>query len=338
MKIGVCNLLKFSCLLLILLSGVVHGQDGGRIAFSILSENGDDSDIVHVNQIEYRLANNAISVISNISVTQRRELRMPPNVAFDRTLVLGNEGQIGQTFNLVLLVDDLQMNFGLNDNIQPFHTVTLMPGEQKRPTLTFPGVAEEGLHNFVLMVFYDIEVSPDSFVRGFLTPYADSLIIGEEDIPDESEARPDGDDFLAGRTVPFSLSVPPRGVNLSRQEEPTVSSDLLSSPQRLSTSQSFPYFAHVRNGVPRQGNSDEFVLVALLDQMQIPVDNRSEDIVSYFTLPNNGLATMPAQLDAPSTPGLHNLDILAIRNPYDFLPRGTSSLEVLHMNLELDVN
>ncbi len=338
MKTGVCNFLKFSCLLLILLSGVVHGQDGGRIAFSILSEDGDDSDIVHVNQIEYRLLNNSISVISNISVTQRKALRMPPNVAFDRTLVLGNEGQIGQTFNLVLLVDDIQMKFGLNDNIQPFHTVTLMPGEQKRPTLTFPGVAEEGLHNFVLVVFYDIEVSPDNFVRGFLTPYADSLLIGEDEIPDESEARPDSDSFIAGRSVSAALSVPPRGVNLSRQEEPTSTGDLLSSPHRLSTGQSFSYFAHVRNGVPRQGNSDEFVLVALLDQMQIPVDNRTDDLVSHFTLPNNGLATMPAQLDTPDTPGLHNLDLLAIRNPYDFLPRGTSSLEVLHMNLELNVN
>lgn len=331
---GVWQIFKYCCLLLILLSGVVHAQDNGRISFSVL----DDGNIVHVTQIEYRIVGGSLSITSTISVTQRRELRVPEGAAFDRTLVLGNDGQMDQSFKVVLLVDDEQMPFALNDNIQPFHTINLSAGQQERPTITFPGVDEEGLHNFVLVVFYDIEISSNNTVRGIFTPYADSLIVGEGGIPGQSVAHPEGDEFVQGATVPGSMRVPPRGVTISRSAEPTSESDLLESPQRLSAGQSFSYHTHVRNGVPRQGNRDEFVLVSLLEQMQVPVDNRDDDMVAYFNLPINGLATMPAQLSAPDQPGTYNLDLLAIRNPYEFLPRGTSSLEVLHTNVMFQVN
>jgi len=305
---------------------------GGRISFSII--NGED--IVHVSQIEFQTVSGEVSVTSTIGITQRSLLQVQSDEGFERTFVIGNETPREQTFRAILIVDDRQVELSLDGAKKLQHTFSIPTNDQRRLTFAFPGQSDVGLHNFVLVVFYDIQFDSGD-IQGILPPYADSVLVGQADPQAGALARPPAEAFLMGQPVSATLSLPPRGLTMSRNAEPDSESDLLSSPLRLGASQPFSYHIHVRNGLPRQGEADEFVLITLVDGVQIPVDARSENIVAYFQLPRNGLATLPAQLDAPEETGLHSLDVLAIRNPYDFLV-SMGSLEVLYNGLTLEVN
>jgi len=305
---------------------------GGRISFSII--NGED--IVHVSQIEFRTVPGEVSVTSTVGVTRRSLLQVQPGESFERTFIIGNETPHDQTFRSVLIVDDQQVELSLDGAKQLQHTFSIPANDQRRLIFAFPGQTEVGLHNFVLVVFYDIQFDSGD-IQGILTPYADSVLVGQADPAGGSLARPEADAYLLGQAVPATLSVPPRGLTMSRSAEPASESELLSSPLSLSTSQVFSYHIHARNGLPRQGEADEFVLIVLVDGVQVPVDAQSDNIVAYFQLPRNGLATLPAQLDAPEAAGPHILDVLAVRNPYEFLA-AMGSLEVLYNGLILEVN
>lgn len=319
------------CLLLVGLAGVVGAAQpqGGRIAFSIL--NGED--IVHVSQIEFRATPGQTSVTSTIGITHRTPLRLAPDEGFSRTFVLNNDTASPQTFRATLILDDQQTAFSLDGTARAQHTLSVPANSQLRMTATFPGSAQSGLHNFVLIVFYDVRF-PDSAAQGLFTPYADSLLVGEVDPNQESLARPDEDAFVLGATVPATRNVPPSGLTFSRVTDPTSEGELLKSPLSLPAGQPLDYHIHVRNGLPRQGEADEFVLIVLLDGAQPPIDEAQP--VAYFRLPRNGLATIPARLAALG-PGTHTLDALAIRNPYDFL-LSMGSLEVLYGGLTLEAN
>lgn len=305
---------------------------GGRISFSIV--NGEE--IVHVSQIEFRSVPGDVSVTSTVGITRRSLLQVQPNEGFERTFILGNETPNDQTFRAVLIVDDRQVELSLDGAIALQHTFSIPANGQRRLLLDFPGQTEVGLHNFVLVVFYDIAFDSGG-IQGIFTPYADSVLVGDADPQAGSVARPEADAFVLGQGVPATQSVPPRGLTMSRNAEPTSEGELLSSPLSLSVDQPFSYFVHVRNGLPRQGQADEFVVIVLVDGVQAPVDDTSEDMVSYFLLPRNGLVTLPASLTSPGAPGPHTLDVLAVRNPYDFLTT-MGSLEVLYNGLTLEVN
>ena len=325
--------IRWGTLTLALLVGSVQAQtQSGSISFSVL----DEAKIVHVTQIELQASAGVVTTLSAIAITQRTELRQSAGSALARTLVVGNETAQTQEFSVVLLLDDAQVQFSFDGRTEALHRFSLEANQQKRGELRFPALSEEGLHNFVLVVFYVVELG-DTQTQGIFTPYADSLLVGDEAAPDASAARPADDAFLQGQPVSLSAGLPPRGLSLSTAQIPDAESDLLASPLRLRADQEFSYFIHVRNGMPRQGDVDEFVVIALLDGMQIPIDEGAQAPVAYFTLPRNGLATIPARLKAPSAPGDHTLDVLAIRNPYEYLlSRG--SLETLHTRLLLEVN
>lgn len=325
--------LRWGLLMLALAVGSVQAQtQSGSISFSVL----DETKIVHVSQIELQASAGVVTTLSAIAITQRTELRQSAGSALARTLVLGNETAQAQAFSVILLLDDEQVAFSLEGKTDALHRFSLDANQQRRSELRFPALSEAGLHNFVLTVFYEVELG-DTLAQGIFTPYADSLLVGDGAAPDDSAARPADDAFLQGQTVSLSASLPPRGLSLSASQMPGAESDLLASPLSLRASQDFSYFIHVRNGTPRQGEVDEFVVIALLDGMQIPIDEGAQMQVAYFTLPRNGLATIPARLKAPSAPGSHALDVLAIRNPYEYLLlRG--SLEALHTRLLLEVN
>lgn len=324
---------RWGLLMLALVAGSVQAQtQSGSIAFSVL----DGTKIVHVSQIELQASAGVVTTLSAIAITQRSELRIGAGSALARTLVVGNETAQTQEFSMVLLLDDVQVQFSLDGRTEALHRFSLEANQQKRGELRFPALSEAGLHNFVLVVFYVVELG-DTQTQGIFTPYADSLLIGDEAAPDASAARPADDAFLQGEPVSLSMALPPRGLSLSTAQMPDEESDFLASPLRLRVEQAFSYFIHVRNGVPRQGEVDEFVVIALLDGIQIPIDEEAQAPVAYFTLPRNGLATIPARLKAPSAPGDHTLDVLAIRNPYEYL-LSRSSLETLHTRLLLEVN
>lgn len=325
--------IRWGALALALVAGWVQAQtQNGSIAFSVL----DGTNIVHVTQIELQASAGVVTTLSAIAITQRSELRISAGSALTRTLVVGNETAQTQEFSVALLLDDAQVEFSLDGRTEALHRFSLEANQQKRGELRFPALSEEELHNFVLVVFYVVELG-DTVAQGIFTPYADSLLVGGEAAPDASAARPADDAFLQGQPVSLSAGLPPRGLSLSTSQMPDAESDLLASPLRLRADQAFSYFVHVRNGMPRQGEVDEFVVIALLDGVQIPIDSSADVPVAYFTLPRNGLATIPARLKAPNTPGEHTLDVLAIRNPYEYLlSRG--SLETLHTRLILEVN
>lgn len=325
--------IRWGTLMVALVVGTVQAQpQTGSISFSVL--NG--TKIVHVAQIELQASAGVVSTLSAIAITQRSELRVSAGSALSRTVMVGNETAQTQDFSVILLLDDVQEPFSLDGRTETVHRFSLGANEQKRAEMKFPAVSEAGLHNFVLAVFYDVELG-QAQTQGMFTPYADSLLVGEGAAPAASVARPADDAFLAGETVSLGAGVPPRGLSLSTTQMPDEEGDLLASPLRLRADQEFSYFIHVRNGVPRQGNADEFVVVALLDGVQIPIVTGAQVPVAYFTLPRNGLATIPARLKAPAAPGEHVLDVLAIRNPYEYLLlRGT--LETLHIRLLLQVN
>lgn len=312
-------------------AGAVQAQsDLGKIAFSVIQ----DGNIVHVAQIAFQSVGDTLAVASTIGVTQRPGLlRIEAGEALERTLFLGNETPQPQTFSVTLLLDDRQADLTLEGTTDKNHVITVDPNAQQRLTMRFPAL-EAGLHNFILLVFYDVSSSAGR-AQGLFTPYADSLMVGEGPVPEVSVARPPDDQFLEGRSVPGNQALPPRGLSLSATETPTTEQELLHPPLELKAGEPFSYFIHVRNGLPRQGEADEFVLVALWDGVQVPVDPRGQAAIAHFTLPANGLVSVPAQL-VPATPGTHTLNLLAIRNPYA-LQAGMGTLEVLHLGVTVEV-
>jgi hypothetical protein len=324
----------FSSLLLLGGWGALSQSDGGRISYSVLKE---DNDIVHVSQLELRVVSGSVSISSSVSVTRRTELRLDPGASLERTLFIGNETDQPQQFTAVLFIDDEQTTFSLGGRSSAAHTIEVPSNDQARQDLKITVPREEGLHNFVLVVFYTIELSSGASSESIFTPYADSLIVGEGNVPSQSAAHPGDDAFLRGTTVPSTMTLPPRGLTLSRNETPSSESALLDSAS-LSAGGTLNAFVHVRNGIPRQGNFDEFVLFALIDYEQISVDPSSDVPVAYFELPTNGLVSIPASFVAPDAPGDANLDLIAIRNPYGFLGATGGALEVLHHRVKLTLN
>jgi hypothetical protein len=324
----------FSCLLLLGGWGALSQSDGGRISYSVLKE---DNEIVHVSQLELRVVSGSVSISSSVSLTRRTELRLDGGASLERTLFIGNETDQPQQFTAVLFMDDEQTSFSLGGRSSTAHTIEVPANEQERQDLKITAPREEGLHNFVLIVFYEIELPSGATSESIFTPYADSLIVGEGNVPSQSAAHPGPDAFIKGVTAPSSMTLPPRGLTVSRSETPSSQSELLDSAS-LSAGGTLNAFVHVRNGIPRQGNFDEFALFALINYEQIPVDPNSDAAVAYFELPTNGLASIPAAFVAPDTPGDANLDLIAIRNPYGFLGSTGGALEVLHHRVKLTVN
>lgn len=322
--------------LLGLIGGTAQAQGRlEKLAFSVLAE--DQTQPVHIAQIAFSTVGGSISVSSTVGFTQRVGLlRVETGESFKRTLFLGNETGQEQRFTVLLLLDDRQVELALDGRRAPVHTLAVDADSQVWLPMAFPAQSEAGLHNFVLLVFYELAVESET-LDGLFTPYADSLMVGDGDPPARSVAAPGQDAFVEGRTVRGTLALPPRGVSLSRTETPETDADLLDSPLGLSAGQRFAYFVHVRNGQPRQPERDEFVLVVLWDGVQVPVQADADDPVVYFTLPANGLVNLPATLAIPDDPGEHTLDILAIRNPYQF-QAGMDSLEVLHERFQVNAN
>jgi len=322
--------------LLGLIGGAAQAQGRlDKLAFSVLAE--DQTQPVHIAQIAFSTVGGSISVSSTVGFTQRVGLlRVETGEALQRTLFFGNETAEEQRFTVLLLLDDRQVELELDGARAPLHTITVEADSQLRLPMAFPAQSEPGLHNFILLVFYELGVEGTT-LDGLFTPYADSLMVGGGDPPARSAAAPGADVFVEGRSVRGTLAVPPRGVSLSRVETPEAESDLLRSPLRLSAGQRFSYFVHIRNGQPRQPERDEFVLTVLWDGVQIPVQADDDDPAARFTLPANGLIDLPASLAVPHAPGEHTLDMLAIRNPYQF-QAGMESIEVLHERFRVNVN
>lgn len=304
-----------------------------KLSFSLL----DGEQPVHVAQVAFQNNGNRAIVVSTVGFTQRSgPLRLEPGAPLRRTLFLGNASPRPQTFTALALVDDLQRELGLDGQSAPVHALTVEADAQKRWDLTLSAPSERGLHNLLLLVFYAYTGDQGSS-EGLFTPYADSLVIGVEEVPPTSVARPEDEAFLEGRPVGVSTALPPAGISLSRTEKPSSESELLDSPLRLRAGETFTGFLHVRNGLPRRGDVDEFALVLLWDGRQIPVDVEASGPVAHFTLPLRGLADVPLRLAVPEAPGDHTLDVLAIRNPYR-LQAGRDAMEVLHRRYAVEVN
>lgn len=325
--------LRYGWLLWLLLGWAVDAQsDFGRVAFSVLN----DADIVHISQIEFQTLNQELEVVSTFGLTQRTLLRQAQAGTLGRTVFLSNETPFSQTFFVTLIVDDLQVAFLLDGVLDKRHPVVLAPGSQRRLSMTFPRLERQGLHNFVLVAFYDVQEEGAS-LQGIFPPYADSVMVGAGAPQRVSLARPDDAAFVQGKSVQPSLKLPARGLTLSRERVPSDEASVLRSPLSATSGQTLAYFIHMRNGLPRNGTMDEFVLVALWDGVQIPVDAAADEPVARFFLPLNGLATIEAKLELPDAPGSHTLDILAIRNPYA-LQTSTGTLEVVNARLDVELH
>lgn len=324
---------RYGLMLMVLFGWLGYAQENlGAISFSIF----DDTDIVHVSKIGFQIVTEAASVTSTLSVTQRSELRLGVGESLQRTLFLSNETARPQEYFVVLIVDDHQVEFELDGKRAKTHALSLEPNAQLRMPIRFPALKQEGLHNFVLLVFYDVLIN-ESNLLGMFTPYSDSLIIGADAVPQVSVAKPQEESFSQGRPSQANQAVLPRGVSLSRSEAPSSQQDLLTTPLNVDADQVFAFHIYIRNGLPRQGEADEFALIALWDGVQVPIDSNSPDPVVYFRLPDNGLINISARLEIPKDTGRHRLDILAVRNPYN-VQGGMGSLEVLHTHLRIDVN
>ena len=76
------------------------------------------------------------------------------------------------------------------------------------------------------------------------------------------------------------------------------------------------YYIHI--GAHPNGTQNRFAVMAFLDYEQIPIDGEDQWVLYADMLPGTQ-ATVPARLQAPEEPGIYELMLIYVYNPFSML-------------------
>jgi len=223
------------------------------------------------------------------------------------------------TYTYVVLLDNRQVLFELEGRrgLWDFrHRITVPPNVPLVQEFTIPSLSR-GLHNLTLLGFRSVE---DCFPplpgfppsNGVIWTHR-SVLVGEEEVPEFTVALPAPESFQAGtekKELPFTgiwIGLSPKPVDL---DLPGVS---------LRPGQRFDYFIYARNdrNFP-QVQLRQWAVVAFLEALQVPLQPFRTPMVWYesIELPRGYEITLPASLAAPRDPGVYNLVVMMLGEPY----------------------
>jgi hypothetical protein len=284
-----------------------HGFSGA-IGFVVADSNGE---VLYAAQISYSEEEGGLRPGANFSYSRgpayiREEEPLP------REARLVNGTPKPQEFTLVMLLDNLQVEFPLDGRAGTVHQVQLEASGEEILSAELP-LVEEGLHNLFLICLYHLQ-GDAAEAAGHFPPYVESLFNGEGRPPRITAARPAEEEFLHGnRGHRLTRVLPQGGLAVSTERYP-AEEELLSELE-LQPGEEFTYYIQMRND-PTAPRAEEFSIVALLDGVQIPVGGDEEHPVMNLCLPAGYEIALKAELTAPTTPGGHELWLLALGNPY----------------------
>lgn len=195
----------------------------------------------------------------------------------------------------------LLYRFSMGENEErfiPFETPSLVAGFHD---LTLLAISEPDVHDLEPHFRLGTEI-------GYLHTARAVLLVGDE--PYQSP----GLEYVTGRPRPEG-TVPLNGIVVNQDENPREFRAWLTQDAR--PGQSVEYFVHLGNDAPA-APTITLAVVVFLDYQQIPLDGE-EQWVTYVSLPSGTGADIPARFTAPEEPGVHELMVVIVYDPYRML-------------------
>ncbi|MCW5854170.1 MAG: hypothetical protein KIT87_29145 [Anaerolineae bacterium] len=236
---------------------------------------------------------------------------LAPGATFEGQVVFGNQTGLDMEFTLVCLVDYIQTPCvkGQSQTAIPYK---LTNGTQQEFELTIPGLAE-GLHDLIVVVFNVPNLhAVDSQFRGdsrFLFSFnRTNIIVGQHATPPTIRAQVNG---TANEKAAQGLS----GLSLTATHDEGADG----APWRQAQpepGESVPFHLWWNNG---QDTAATVAMVTLLDWQQTPMVNGAP--VLYAALDPFTQVEVAGAVQAPPTPGQHEMVTLVFENPFTELSK-----------------
>jgi hypothetical protein len=258
----------------------------------------------------------------NGPIAREHIFNLAPQDTFHKEFLFGNMQKKEHNYAVSLFVDFKQRPFILDGQNQLLHRITLGAFEERKYDLKIMGLSP-GIHDaFLLVVVEPDNHSTDPKFReatllSQTVSFRFTLIVGES----KETHVPKGAKIAASN---FKYPSPPLGSLkkgwLTVNNEPDMAGKLWLDGTSVQVGSEVPYYIHVCNDDASPQSEQDYVLIALLDWYQIPINDKIP--ILQFSLDKKQRLRVPAVVKL-SDPGKHELTVLLVEDPYELIPGGS---------------
>lgn len=254
-----------------------------------------------------------------------------PN-GYDGEFLLSNQIP-AQDYVITCLLDYLQVPCEWDGTTRTLYPVSLDGGEEVRIPLSTPRMSDD-FHDFIVMAFgnpfsddlsdsYRISTDLNYLYRSRLMFVPRDFTAPENPVDPYKSMIPDTA-WIQGSPVDADTHAPLEGVI---QTETTTTERIQAwNVERVEPGEQVDYFLQI--GAHPNGDGNRLAIIAFLNYEQIPLqtDGEVSQMVLFSELEPGERAVVPVSFQAPAEPGIHELMIVHVYNPFTFLetpPLGT---------------